>query len=164
MSASNLAMPQNIGDVFLNYSPDKLILTPRPRSIVTNAVVNGAFALWFLYRAIVSAMRGEWLWMAICIFFVLFDILLFWYTLMKRGERLVIDKATNRIQGRSDTTAIMVSEVQRILVAKNSVSFIAFEKAVRPSIALLSLRDKAEARWLGQVLAEYIGVPLQVME
>ena len=164
MSVPSAARPSMIGDVQLQYEPEKMTLTAVRKSVLMSALFNGLFALWFTYRAIYSAMQGQWAWMAVCIFFVLFDVLLFFYSLKKRDERIVLDRGTNRMQGRTDATIAMVSEIQRIQVAKNQVGFIVFDKEIRPSIALLTARDKAEARWLGQIIAEFLGLPLQVMD
>lgn len=163
MSAPANEIPPRIGEVFLKLEPEKLTLTPRPKSVATNAIIYAALAVYFTYRAIVMGMEGQWFWMAIYIVFVITDVLAFLYQLNKKDERLVIDRGGNRIQGRTDATAAMVSEVQRVQVVNNTFSLIANGQEVRPSLPLTTLRDKAEARWLGQIVADFIGVPMQVM-
>ncbi len=169
MSLPASAMPPRIGDVLLNYDADSLTLMPRAKSVTMNAVINGALALWMSYMAYRSASQGQWAFMAVCIFFVLLDLLIFWASLKKRNEFLILDRKTDSIhgtdnlRGKQDVEVAKISEVQRVQIGEKQFGFIVAEQEVRPATLFLTMRDKAEARWLGQVIADFLGVPLQVL-
>jgi hypothetical protein len=167
VAADRKPRPDAIGNTALLREPERLILQPKKGSIATSGLYYGGFALLFLFFFFRNATAGRWGMATINVFFILFDGMMFSYTLARRDDRVMFDREKNQLRGRTDDPIASLTAIDRIEVMRTGGSYgVALSingKQFRPSIPLLTFRNRAEAIWMGEQLSDFVEAPVQIV-
>jgi hypothetical protein len=82
-------------------------------------------------------------------------------------HRVVFERAKNQLLGRADNPSASLTAIDRIEVMRTGGTYgVALSingKQFRPSVSLLTFRNRAEAIWMAEQLSDFVGAPIQTL-
>jgi len=154
---------KKVGNVRFEHGADRLTLSPNRN--VAGQVANALFGLFFAYRCVELASEGKIGWAIFFGLFALFDFLMIAAYFWQREDRVVHDRTANRLIGRKGIEIAALSDVERLVVAKqNGVYAISYAlgsgQTVRPALASTAFGKESDAQLAAQVVARFLDVPV----